>query len=351
MHHNPLVSIIIYNFNYGKYLRECVESALNQTYENIEIIMSDNASTDDSWEIFVELERSHKGKIFIARNYQNFGTDHNFAVCWTARKGAFHVVCGSDDILEPNFVEKAMRVMQNHPNIGYVMCHRSIIDAEGKMTAEVPFYDRNCVIYPPGQSLVYMKAAVNPSISQILYRSSLLTPDRSGTGGLAGKYYATRILDFNISIEFPIAYLTEPLVRHRLHGKNQNLIASNDLMEVIGFYVLNIQFADKGIEKGITALQENFEKSTEKLSELSLRYSLRSLLIDDYAQAKRYFHLAQALNLNILDTEFGRDLELIFNSNARHESKQKVKSLASKTNLIAREVSYPPPEPFQELKI
>jgi glycosyltransferase involved in cell wall biosynthesis len=351
MSNDPLVSIIIYNFNYGKYLRECVESAINQTYKNIEIIMSDNASTDDSWETFIEIERNHKGKVFIARNYQNFGTDHNFAVCWAARKGTYHVVLGSDDVLEPTFVEKAVQVMQNYPDIGYVMCHRSILDAEGKQSAEVPFYDRSCIIYPPGQSLVYMMAAVNPSISQVLYRSSLLTSQRSGTGGLAGKYYATRILDFNISIEFPVAYLKEPLIRHRLHGNNQSLVASSDLMEVIGFYVLNIQFADKGTELGIPMLQDNLEKSTEKLSQLSLRYSLRSLLNDDYKQAKRYFYLAQALNLNILDTEFGIDLASIFNSNAQQNFKQKAKSLASKKNLVAREVSYSPPEPFQEIKI
>lgn len=351
MKQNPLVSIIIYNFNYGKFLRECIESAINQTYENIEIIMSDNASTDDSWEIFMEFEQKYRDKFFIARNYQNFGTDHNFAVCWSARKGAFHVVLGSDDILEPTFVERAMHVMQAHPGIGYVMCHRSIIDAEGKKTAEVPFYDRSCIIYPPGQSLVYMMAAVNPSISQILYRSTMLTNERSGTGGLAGKYYATRVLDFNISIEFPIAYLKEPLIRHRLHGNNQNLVASDDLMEIIGFYVLNIQFGDKGLEKGFPELQDNLGKSTEKLSQLSLRYSLRSLLNDDFLQAKRYFYLAHALNPNILETEFGRDLELIFDSKEESHSKQKAKTLASKTNLVAREVSYPPPEPFEEIKI
>ena len=87
MQENPLVSIIIYNYNYGKYLRECIDSALNQTYENIEIIMSDNSSDDDSWDIFVEYERQYQGKFFIARNRKNFGTDHNFATCWAVRKG------------------------------------------------------------------------------------------------------------------------------------------------------------------------------------------------------------------------------------------------------------------------
>ena len=129
-----------------------------------------------------------------------------------------------------------------------------------------------------------------------------------------------------------MAYLKEPLIRHRLHGNNQNLVASDDLMEVIGFYVLNIQFADKGIEKGFPSLQDNLEKSTEKLSQLSLRYSLRSLLNDDFMQAKRYFYLAQALNLNILDTEFGKDLMLIFTNHEKGHFKQKAKALASKTN-------------------
>ncbi len=349
MQENPLVSILIFNYNYGKYLRECIESALAQTYKNVEIIMSDNSSEDDSWDIFVEYEKQYQGKFFIARNRKNFGTDHNFATCWAVRKGTYHVVLGSDDVLEPTFIERTMDVMMRYPNLGYVMCHRSIINESGKQTYEKPFYDQNCVIYPPAQSLVYMMAAVNPSITQILYRSSLLTPDRSSTGGLAGKYYATRFLDFSISIEFPIAYLKEPLIRHRIHGRNQNLAAADDLMEAIGFYVLNIQFADKATQKGYPELQNNFERSVEKISELCLRYALRGLVSGNYQQGKRYWHLSHAFKVDQSKNELANELTQIFENLDSPDISKEIERVSKKRGRLSRSVSYSPPEPYEKI--
>ena len=78
----PLVSICIPNYNYGHYLRHCIESVINQTYENIEILVQDNNSSDDSYDILMEYEeQSRHGQISkfinVARNKQNVGSDRN----------------------------------------------------------------------------------------------------------------------------------------------------------------------------------------------------------------------------------------------------------------------------------
>ena len=77
--------------------------------------MSDNSSEDDSWDIFVEYEKQYQGKILYRTQ---LGTDHNFATCWAVRKGTYHVVLGSDDVLEPTFIERTMDVMMSYPNLG-----------------------------------------------------------------------------------------------------------------------------------------------------------------------------------------------------------------------------------------
>ena len=63
-----------------------------------------------------------------------------------------------------------MRVMRPIQT-SVVMCHRSIIDAEGKMTAEVPFYDRNCVLYPPDQKPCLHDGGRKSKHKPVLYRS------------------------------------------------------------------------------------------------------------------------------------------------------------------------------------
>ena len=99
----PLVSIIIYNYNYGRFLKDAIESALNQTYKNIEILFSDNSSTDDSWEIANFYSKKFPDKFCLFKNKVNQGTDSNLNNCWINRKGKYFVVLCSDDVLEHNF--------------------------------------------------------------------------------------------------------------------------------------------------------------------------------------------------------------------------------------------------------
>ena len=61
MQKEPSVSIIIANHNYGQYIGECIESVLAQSHKNIEIYISDNASTDMSWEVINSFDKKFPG--------------------------------------------------------------------------------------------------------------------------------------------------------------------------------------------------------------------------------------------------------------------------------------------------
>jgi len=71
----PLVTFALFAYNQGKYIRQAVEGALAQTYENLEIIISDDASPDKTFEIMQELVRDYSGphKIILNRNERNLG--------------------------------------------------------------------------------------------------------------------------------------------------------------------------------------------------------------------------------------------------------------------------------------
>ena len=109
----PIVSVLVYNYNYGKYLAECFDSILEQTYPNIEIIFSDNASTDDSWNIACKYAKENPDRIHIARNRRNFGADANLQNCHAGNRGNFYCIIGSDDVLAPTYVETLVNVMNN----------------------------------------------------------------------------------------------------------------------------------------------------------------------------------------------------------------------------------------------
>ena len=337
----PLVSILCYNYNYGRYLRQCLESVFAQTYENIELCFSDNGSTDDSWDIALEFARKYPTKMHIARNRKNFGPDANFANCRRNMRGKYYINFCSDDAFEPEYVERCVGALEAHPNAGLALVNRAIIDEHGRRTEEPPFYNQSCIIPGEEQAAVYMMAGVNPSVSQIMYRQAIVDT-RTATGGLVARYYGTRILDFNISVDFDIAYIKEPLLLHRLHSQSDTNQADINLLPVIGLYVLNHQFADIAAVRNLTKVTNRLPQSIDKLAGLAVRYSVRSLLARDEQAALRYFHLAVAFNPQLAEDPTWKQLEEYWMADSSQKSSV-LERLRSSGNLAARSISYDPP--------
>jgi len=337
----PLVSICIFNYNYGRYLRQCLESAFAQTYDNIEICFSDNASTDDSWDIALEYARKYPGIMNITCNRKNFGSDANFANCFLNVRGKYFNELCSDDALMPEHIEKCVHALEAHPEAGFAMVHRTIIDGRGRRTKEPPFYNQSCIIPGPEQAAVYMMAAVNPSVSQIMY-SKKMTYGKTVAGGLAARWYGTRIMDFDMCCEFPIVYIKEPLLLHRLHSQNDSFRAAGNLMEVIGPYVLQHQFAEMASNYSLTKVVDRLPHSLDKLSKLCLRYCARALVANDVKSALRYFHLAVAVDPDITTDPTFNKLEGYWAADAVEKSSI-IESMQSANNLMTRNVSYDPP--------
>jgi glycosyltransferase involved in cell wall biosynthesis len=337
----PLVSILCYNYNYGRYLRQSLESVFNQTYENIELCFSDNASTDESWDIALEFARKFPDRMYLTRNRKNFGSDANHANCKRVASGKYFITFCSDDVLDPEYVERCVSMLEANPNAGLALVSRAIIDEKGRRTEEPPFYNRSCVIPGVEQAAVYMMAGVNPSISQIMYRLAIVD-SRSATGGLVARYYGTRILDFNISLDFDIVYIKEPLLLHRIHSQSDASQADAALLPVLGLYVLNHQLADIASVRNLTKVAGRLPASLKKLGDLGIRYCVRFLLANDESTALRYFHLAAAINPGIVDDHIWRQIQQYWTAEAQTKT-EIIRKLRHTVNLVGRAVSYDPP--------
>jgi glycosyltransferase involved in cell wall biosynthesis len=337
----PLVSILCYNFNYGRYLRQCLESVFAQTYENIELCFSDNASTDESWEIALEFVKKYPNKMYLTRNRMNFGPDANFANCYRNMGGKYFINFCSDDVLEPEYVERCVSVLEANPNVGLVIVNRAIIDEHGRRSDEIPFYNKSCIIPGEEQAAVYMMAGINPSVSQVIYRRNIVNT-RTATGGLAARYYGTRILDFNISVDFDISYINDPLLLHRIHSQSDTHQADTSLLPIMGLYILNHQFADIASVRNMKKVTRRLPQSLDKLASLAIRYSVRSLLASDEQTALRYFYLAKAIDPQISDDPTLKQLQKYWTADSPMKAKI-LKHFSSSDNLVVRSVSYEPP--------
>src|SRR5687767_14186749 len=100
----PLVSVVLCTWNGDRFLKEQVDSILSQTYENFELVISDDASTDGTKEILKAYEAHPKTKIFYQEN--NIGLIKNFAFATEKSKGNFIAYSDQDDVWLKNKLEK-----------------------------------------------------------------------------------------------------------------------------------------------------------------------------------------------------------------------------------------------------
>jgi len=101
----PLVTIGIPTFNRSAYLAEAVQSAVNQSYRNLEIIISDNGSTDDTAAF---LSKQKDERIVVIRHQENRGMVYNWNACLSRATGKYFLLLSDDDVLESNAVTVLM---------------------------------------------------------------------------------------------------------------------------------------------------------------------------------------------------------------------------------------------------
>jgi len=337
--HNPLVCITVHNYNYGRFLRECLDSAVNQTYKNIRILFSDNASTDESWAIANQFAERYPRLFTLTRNRVNFGSHENIKNCEFHLAGQLYLQLCSDDMLALTCVEECVAVYRKHPDVGMIMFHRDIVDANGTVSDEFPFFNCSFKASPGAMSDIYLLSSINPSISQIMYNLESVNLSISRT--LIDRWYSNRFRDFILASKNSVAYLNRALMRHRIHGANDNLDASANLLEIIGPYVANLEFERIAEEFGIDLKNKAIWR--EKLGLLSLRYSYRHLLKGETEISSSYLHLSSAISSSVKNTKTYITLsKALFGSSV--VSDEALLELRQSLDLYKRAVSYNPPE-------
>src|SRR5574344_577910 len=115
------VSIIIPCYNQGKYMKDALNSAINQTYHDIEIVCVNDGSTDNSAEIIENFSKSYNNIIFINEK-ENSGVVRARNLAIERASGEFILPLDADDKIESTYVEKAVKILENKGDVGIVYC-------------------------------------------------------------------------------------------------------------------------------------------------------------------------------------------------------------------------------------
>lgn len=222
---NPLVTVIIPAYNHEAYVADCIESVCNQTYKNIQLIIIDDGSTDNTkQEIEKTLARKKKDALFISKKNEGLIKTLNFGI--TLARGKYFSSLASDDLWLPNKIEKQVELMENNPTTGFIFSDAYFCYDMQKTDVKYSRYKPGILKFKSGIPIsLYNKLLVENLIisTTVLIKMEALQAIGCFDSTLTYEDYDMWL---RLSREFKIIYLNEPLAYYRIHGSNfskQNL--------------------------------------------------------------------------------------------------------------------------------
>ena len=254
---NPLVSILIPTYNRPHYFEQALQSAFNQTYDNIEIIVSDN-SDNNLTELVVQKYQMMPGgaKIKYYKNPQNLGPIGNQQQSLNLANGEFINYLMDDDLFHLQKIEKMMAYLIQYPDVTMVTSQRRVINAAGRQLYVPPFgtfkqlYMKDTIV----DGRVLTKRILEDRINYlgepttVLFRRKALTEP---FGVLLGRqaYFAVDMASWlSLLSKGKGVYMVQPLSYLRYHTEqlSQHEMAKEVAMmdvETFKFFALNQGYA------------------------------------------------------------------------------------------------------------
>jgi glycosyltransferase involved in cell wall biosynthesis len=236
----PLVSILINNYNYDRFLSKAIDSALNQEYQNIEVIVVDDGSTDGSRKII----EGYGGRIksFLK---ENGGQASAFNAGFAISKGEIICLLDADDKFYPQKIERITEIYTKNPEIGWLFHPLDYISSDGKEFNEKISYGQNdsCILSLREQMVKKGKLSFNaPATTGLTFRRSLLSkilPMPEASSVLLSDNYI-KFMSFLLSDGF---FLNERLAQLVLHGSNLYTLRQDSKAHKLGAAIsINIAY-------------------------------------------------------------------------------------------------------------
>lgn len=208
----PLVSVIIPNYNYSRYIREAIDSVLAQTHSQIEIIVVDDGSTDDSRNV-IESYGSRVRPVF----QQNSGVSAARNRGAKVSAGRFLAFLDADDVWLPEKAAKQLEAFGRGDDIGLVHVGLTEIDAAGNLGKTVLEGMEGDVV---DEMLLFERPVILGGGSGYMVRRELF----DAVGGFDEQLSTSADWDlaFQVACRSKVGFVPEPLLLYRVHGSNMH---------------------------------------------------------------------------------------------------------------------------------
>ncbi|MEF3279757.1 MAG: glycosyltransferase [Elusimicrobiota bacterium] len=216
----PTISIMIPAYNQEKYISKAIISAIEIEYENIEIVVLDDCSTDKTYFIAKELQQKYS-KLKVFRNEKNIGRNGTYRrLLYELAQGDWVIMLDGDDyFFKSNFLSKAIEVIKKNNNIVAVL-GGYFKDEEGKLFLRLPeekimtgievFFKFPDIVYSHGAVLYNRKIAIDINS----YRLNIMSDDLES--------------HLRLFLKGKVAFINEPVYVWRIHKFNETVLSGYD---------------------------------------------------------------------------------------------------------------------------
>ncbi|MEG5093141.1 glycosyltransferase, partial [Microcoleus sp. B13-B4] len=345
----PKVSICIPTYNGEAFIGEAIQSALAQTYPNIELIISDDGSTDRT----IAIAQSFQSQTLVDFRiilHRNYGLSQNWNFCISQATGQYIKFLFQDDLLAPECIEKMVALAQANPEIGMVFSPRGITIAEDESNpilrrASQSIKDlhkswSNLKSIQPGKELLADTNCLTNPINKIGEPSTVLIAARVfeeiGLFDSGLSQYVDLDMWWRIMGNYHIGFVDEKLSSLRIHPEQQtwkNFAAGENHKDVVRFYkkllnspdysFLNQQIKQQIRQKLALRTQPSLSELSAMLDQYKKFPSKQPLLaLRPYRQQLAEYWLN--LPAEKLETAYSKDMgkahKLLLHSGLKHET-------------------------------
>ena len=244
---NPLVSVIVPNYNHSSFLRERINSILSQTYKNFEIIILDDHSTDDSASVI----ESFSGNPYVKQIVYNETNSGSPFIQWQKgfglAQGSFIWIAESDDFCEPDLLQTLVSISNNNPDCVLLFCKSCQVDEKGNKVGEFSMQHGIDSFVLPGRQFIRRhlrdhNIIINAS-SAIFKKEALGSVEKTF---MSFKGCGDWVFWSEIAVQGPVAYCNRYMNYYRVYSNNTTESLKVKGTGVVETYQTVRLFRDKG---------------------------------------------------------------------------------------------------------
>ena len=300
MKKQPLISILVPCYNVEKYLEQCLDSIVNQTLKDIEIICINDGSTDSTLDIIKSYAKSDKRIVIIDKQNEGYGKSMNRGL--DAATGKYIGIVESDDWVDSNMFQELTDIAEKH-NVDVVKSNfyqYTTTDGEKNvLNPIIPEYDANRIIIPRQSFAIFYSA---PSIWAAIYNREFLMKNNIRFLESPGASYQDTGFNFKVWLMANSAYLTtKPYLHYRCDNENSSVKSASKVFCVCDEW----NEINRYIKQEHPEMYDGSRKLISHLKWGSYTWNLDRL----YGDAQLDFHkqFSREYNEHIKSGEYSRD--------------------------------------------